>query len=252
MVAGSALAGSRTSRRPRSRVQVLVEGALCDLGSVILIAARASRQDPDGVYEQAVVEAIKSGAVVSEFARLGPPCGNTVDMLYRNASAHASIAVDDHGITATRREIRDGRLVSSKTVSLTDAEFGEELLALYELLLALQLALLPWMTGHSDPNMATAVATATASARQRDQILALIAGLAGMSNVTVATAEGHLTIRAAPPVTGAGDRSETKVLSVVPVAFGTTPRPATVTLDLTGLHPVTFTHDEFAVLHDPD
>jgi hypothetical protein len=230
----------------------LVEGALCDLGSVILIAARASRQDPDGVYEQAVVEGIKSGDVVSEFARLGPPCGNTVDMLYRNASAHASITIDDHGITATRREIRDGRLVSSKTVTLSDDEFSEELLALHELLLALQLALLPWMTGHSDPSMAAAVATTVTSVRQRDQTLALIAGLAGMSDVTVTTAERHLTIAATPPATRAGDRPETKLLSVVPAAFGTTPTPATVTLDLTGLSPVTFTHEEFAVLHDPD
>ncbi|MFJ7275512.1 hypothetical protein [Kitasatospora sp. NPDC098663] len=230
----------------------LVEGALCDLGAVILVASRASRQDRDGVYEEAVVEGIKSGDIVSELARLGPPCGNTVDMLYRNASAHASITVNDHGITATRREIRDGRLVSSKTATLSDEEFSEELLALHELLLALQLALLPWMTGHSDPGMATAVATATASARQRDQILALIAGLAGMSNVAVTTTEGHLTITAAPPAPGADDRPETKVLSVVPAAFGTTPTPATVTLDVTGLRPVTFTPEEFAVLRDPD
>lgn len=228
----------------------LVEGALCDLGGVILTAARASRRAPDGVYEEAVVEGFKSGDIVNEFVRLGPPSGETVDMLYRNASAHASVVVGDQGITATRREIRDGRVVSRKTVSLSGEEFGEELLALHELLLAVQLALLPWISGHSDSRMAAAVATTVPSARQRDQTLSLIAGVAGMSDVTVAVDGDQLTITATPPAATA-DRLETNVLSLVPASFGLVPAPGRVTLNLVGRHPVTFTLREFGDGLDP-
>ncbi|MFB7668431.1 hypothetical protein ACFC1R_31675 [Kitasatospora sp. NPDC056138] len=229
----------------------LVEGALCDLGGVLLIAARVSRRGADGVYEETVVEGVKAGDVVNEFVRLGPPCGNGIDMLYRNASAHASVVVTDTGITATQREIRDGRVVSRKTISLTDEEFAEELIALHELLLALQLALLPWMTGHSDACMAAAVAAATPSARQRDQSLALVAGLAGLSDITVAADGDHVTITASAP-TATADRFETSVLSVVPAAFGTVPAPTLVTLGLTGRRPVTFTRGELGEMDAND
>jgi hypothetical protein len=221
----------------------LVEGALRDLGSVVLIAARAVRQEPDGAYEGAVVEGVKAGEIANEFVRQGPPCTDGIRMLLRNASAHASVTISDTGVIATQREIRDGRATTT-SVTFTDEQFAEQLVALLELLLALQLALFPWATGHSDQNLAAAVAAAVPSRLQRDQTLDLLAGLAGLTDTAVTFQDGHMTISASER----GARSalaENKVLSLVPAAFGTLPTPARVTLSLHGRQPVTFTPDEF-------
>lgn len=78
-------------------------------------------------------------------------------MLFRNASAHASITVTDNRITATQREIRAGRVVSSRSEKLNDDEFIEGSVSLHEVLLALQPAILPRITGHTDRNLAAAM-----------------------------------------------------------------------------------------------
>lgn len=222
----------------------LVEGALCDLGGIILIAARAGRCEPDGAYEKATVDGIKSGEVVSELIRQGRPCTDGVNMLYRNASAHASVTLTDTGIIATQREIRDGRVLSSKTAELTDEQFNEQLVELLELLLALELALLPWATGHADPDLAGALAAAAPSELQRDQTIALLAGLAGLSDVSVTLKDGDMTVVANAPAT-LPDDSAFSVLSLVPAAFGTKPKPTRVTLSISGSQPVSFSPEEF-------
>lgn len=85
-------------------------------------------------------------------------------MLFRNASAHASITVTDNRITATQREIRAGRVVSSRSETPNDDEFIEGSVSLHEVLLAFQPAILPRMTGHTDRNLAAAMATTPPSA----------------------------------------------------------------------------------------
>lgn len=97
----------------------LIEGALRDLGGIISIAARAHRGDDNGTYEQAVIDGIKAGEVVDRLDRIGAPCGGAVDMLYRNASAHADIEVTSSGIIATERVIDSGRVISSTTSALS-------------------------------------------------------------------------------------------------------------------------------------
>jgi hypothetical protein len=73
-----------------------VEGPLRDLGGVSVIAARAIGGDENGTYERPVVEGIQAGDIVTELSRLGALFREAVEMLYRNASAHADIDVVDH------------------------------------------------------------------------------------------------------------------------------------------------------------
>jgi hypothetical protein len=226
----------------------LVEGALRDLGGVLLVAARASRGEVDGSYSQDVVDGVKAGEIVSELDRLGAPCGapcgGAVQMLYRNASAHADVEVTVKGIVATEREISGGRVIRQETIALSDAEFYEEIAALQEVLLALQLALLPWMWTQADNNLAVAVAAMRLSDTARNRTIALIGGIAGLSDIEVTVDQDRVGISASLHKDHS-DRRETKVLSIVPAAFGAVPTADSITLDVEGLRPVTFSRSEF-------
>jgi hypothetical protein len=238
----------------RSQTEVyrqLIEGALRDIGGVLLIAARASRSEKNAEYEEAIADGVMAGEIVSELERIGAPCGGAVKMLYRNASAHCDILVTETGITATGRVIEDGRLLGSTTEHLSDAEFSEEVVALHEVLLALQFAVLPWMWGHSDQGLAGALRAASLSARQRNHVLGLLAGMAGLRNLRVAVEGKHVTITAERHEDKA-DRRETRILSVVPGAFGAIPEAADVTLHLEGGDPVVFERAEFAYTADDE
>jgi hypothetical protein len=227
----------------------LVEGALRDLGGIILVAARAHRGNDNASYEQAVVDGIMAGEVVDELRRMGALSDDIVDMLYRNASAHAGIKVTDTGITATERVIKDGRVEKSTTLVLSDAEFNEEMVALQEMLLALQLALLPW--AYADSRLQAAMAVARPSTDQMTRVLELLGGTAGLSDVMVSVM-GDQPIVAARLLHSDHDRREKEILSLVPAAFGAMPDVNRVTLDIAGLKPVLFERIEFASLDYED
>jgi hypothetical protein len=156
----------------RSETEVyrnLVEGALRDLGGVVLIAARVVRREDNRTYQASVIDGVKAGEIVSELERIGAPCGGAVNMLYRNASAHADVEVTDTGIVVTERRIEQGREVSRDQLSLNDGEFAEDMVALQEVLLALELSILPWLWSTSDAGLAVATANAPVTKRQSDQ-----------------------------------------------------------------------------------
>lgn len=222
----------------------LVEGALRDLGGVIVVAGRASRGEDNAAYEQEVIDGIQAGDVVTEFQRMGAPIGGALDMLYRNASAHADIEVTDTGIAATERAIENGRVASRTTTTLSDAEFFEEVIALQEILLALQLALVPWLSTHPNAAISGALASGPSSRQSQVRILRLLAGIAGLREVRIAIENDHVTIHVGShPAPTEG--KPVLILSVVPAAFGAELGATEVTLDLTDLRPVTFATDEF-------
>lgn len=229
----------------------LIEGALRDLGGIILIAARAHRGDDNGTYEQAVIDGIKAGEVVDGLVRIGAPCGGAVDMLYRNASAHADIEVTSSGIIATERVIDSGRVISSTTTALSDAEFAEEMIALQEILLALQLTILPWMWSHTNARVSTAMASIHPSASQTSRTLALLGGMVGLRDVAVSIADDHITVTA-NRLQDDSDRREIGILSLVPAAFGAQVEANSVTLNIVDLRPVTFARIEFAPLESDE
>ncbi len=111
-----------------------VEGPLRDLGTIILIAARAARGEADhSTYREEVIEGVKAGEVVNELVHLGTPCSEAVAMIYRNAAAHASIEITDDGLKATSRRIADGRVYETKQGESTDAQVAEDVTALHQL-----------------------------------------------------------------------------------------------------------------------
>ncbi len=238
----------------RSQTEVyrqLVESTFRDFGGVLLVAARTSRGDEDGTYEIDIIDGIQAGEIVTELQRLGTPYGGSVDMIYRNASAHADIDITNTGISATERRISGGRVVSTNTVSLSDAEFAEELIALQEILLAFQLTVLPWAWGHGDSAVASAITSVPLSAVQIHRTLALVGGLAGLHDLAVSVDDDHAEIRAVRHPDDA-DRREMSILSLVPAAFAAMPGTSKVTLHIAELHPVTFGRTEFGVLEADD
>jgi hypothetical protein len=223
----------------------LVEGAMRDLGGAILIASRANHGEDNWTYEYAVVEGVQAGEVVSEFERIGGPCGQAIDMLYRNASAHADFTVTNTGIFARQRRIENGRLKPGDPPTvLSDAEFFEEYVALQEVLLALELAVLPWLWTHANPGLASALAALPVSETQRNRPIALIAGMAGLHQVVVAEDGDHATVTATAHASSDAQR-EVGYLTVIPAVFGAMPQVSSATLTITGRQPVAFERSEF-------
>jgi hypothetical protein len=177
-------------------------------------------------------------------------------MTFRNASAHAGIKVTETGVIATAIRSEDGRVVSRKEIPLTDVEFFEELVELQELLLALQLATLPWLWSNPDPRIEMALAEEHPTIRQCNQVLSLLGGLAGLHNVTLDTASGDVTITTEQRAEVVSNPNEISILSLVPATFVLSPEIKRVTLDIIGKKPATFERAEFIdvqgnALHSP-
>lgn len=224
----------------------LVEGALRDLGGIVLTASRASRGEPDGQYTPEVVDGIQSGEVVEEFIRLGAPCANNIDMLYRNASAHASLTITDNGITFEQRRIENRRTVNLRTETLTDDQFVEQYLLLHEMLLALQLTLYPWLASHPDAGVQAAFAATPSSPHVVESTLSLLGGLAGLVSVEVSIDDDRILITGTPRG-HMTDQAMINALSLVPAAFSAEPARSTVVLALDGLRRVEFKRTEFVL-----
>ncbi len=225
----------------------LVEGPLRDLGAPILCAVRAYRHEANDSYERVVVDAIKAGEVVTELGRHGELFEDAVDMLYRNASAHADVEVVDDGIVVAERRFEGGRVANERTEHLTDDEFLEALASLEELLLAMQMAVLPWLWLTDDPTLARAVDSYKAIPDEEAAGVALVAGTAGLRNLGVADHGGHVTITGAA-VSAAAAADTSGLLAVVPAALGAHPHATQVTLRLEGLRPVTFDRGEIEAI----
>ncbi|KAA2250706.1 hypothetical protein F0L68_38780 [Solihabitans fulvus] len=221
----------------------LIEGALRDLGGAVVVAARGAARN--ATYQQDVVDGMKAGKVVDELRCLGVMREIDVDMVYRNASAHADIEVTDTGIVATERVIENDRVKSSSTMSASDEEFYEDLVALQELLMAMQLAVLPWLWLHTNTTIAAAVASAPADDQQRAHILALLAGMSGLRDVVVSVDEDLVTVSATPNHAVSLAETARSALSIAPGALGAVPSAGRVRLNIDGLVPVTFTRTEF-------
>jgi hypothetical protein len=226
----------------------LVERAFLDLGSIILVAARAERGDSDnGSYEKAVVDGIKAGEIASELDAMGGSCANAVDMLYRNANAHASIEITATGIIATERVIKNHREEAFTTVELSDAEFAEEIVSLHETLVAFQLTIITWAWGRSE--LSTLMMTLRPDQSEIAQGLGLLGGVAGLRDVKCSIEDDHFTIAAS--LREGGSQNESGILSLVPAAFGFSPDVNRVTLGITGWRPVAYDRAEFDAL-EPD
>ncbi len=104
----------------------LVEGPLRDLGSVAVIAARVERGEPNARYIPEAARGVQAGETVQELERMGPLWDDAVQMLLRNASAHAGVRVLDAGVKMTQRRTENGIVVDEQTVEMSDAEFAEE------------------------------------------------------------------------------------------------------------------------------
>jgi hypothetical protein len=225
----------------------MVEGALIDFGAPIIIAGRVSDGDNNASYEEDVVDGIKAGEAVEALERLAPLSRGAIEMTFRNASAHAGISVTETGVVAVSYRTENGRVIprSRKEIPLTDAAFFEELVELQELLFALQLAVLPWLWSHPDPQIVKAMAGQKPTIRLCNQTLSLLGGLAGLNNIKLDAATGNVTITAEQLIQTIHNPNEINTLSLIPATFALSPEIKRVTLDIRDRRPATFERTEF-------
>jgi hypothetical protein len=99
-----------------------------------------------------------------------------VDLLFRNAPAHARFAITDSGIEVTQERSEAGRVVASRTEVVSDREFSEVVVALAELLVAVQLSVLPWRWSHPAPEPAAAEQRVVPTANERRRVILAMQG----------------------------------------------------------------------------
>ena len=225
----------------------LVEGPLRDLGSVIIIAARAAREDPNGRYTPEFARGVQAGDTVRELERLGPLWHDAVQMLLRNAGAHAGVRVLDAGVAMTQRRIESGIMVDEETVEMSDAEFAEEFARLSETSLTLQLGIVPWFFTHQSEHVVRARQAASLTQREREGLVRLLAGLQGLLQVAVERDGNALIVRA--EAADGTDASSPHIAYLVPMIFHSWADVDSVTLNIRPRDPITY---ERAELPDVD
>ncbi len=219
----------------------LIEGPMRDFGGVLVIAARARNGAPNASYMPAVARGVVAGDVMQEFEHLEQRRDKQVEMHLRNAAAHAGATVLEHGVRMTQRAIVEG-ISSEQTVSLTDGEFMEEFASVQEFVLALELAIVPWLLTNRAPVVATAVASVHPTQREREGLVRLLAGLRGVLEVTFEGRRGALLVRGT--LASGSDTDPPQIPSLLPAIFNLWPNTDAVTLDIRPRGPVTFLRAE--------
>src|SRR6266567_52266 len=221
----------------------LVEGPLRDLGSVAVIAARVERGEPNARYIPEAARGVQAGETVQELERMGPLWDDAVQMLLRNASAHAGVRVLDAGVKMTQRRTESGVVVDEQTVEMSDAEFAEEFARLNEASLALQLSIIPWFFTHQSEHVVRARQAASPTQREFEGLVRLLAGLQGLLHVSVQRVGNTMIVRAE---TADGiDASSPHILYLVPPIFQSWVDIDSITLNIGLRNPVTYGRAEF-------
>ncbi len=219
----------------------LIEGPMRDLGSVLVIAARAGSGARNASYVPAAARGDVAGEVMQEIEHLEGRRDGQLEMHLRNGGAHAGSAVLDHGVQMTQRTIVDG-VASEQTVLLADAEFMEEFAIVQEHVLALELAIAPRLLTHRAPVVATALAAASPTDRDREGLVRLQAGLRGMIEDTFERQARALVVRGT--LASGSETEPPQIPSLLPAIFNLWPDVDTATLDIDPRGPVTFSRLE--------
>lgn len=219
----------------------LVEGPLRELGSVVVIATRAARGEPNGRYIPRIARGVKAGETVQLLEGMGPWWSDAILMLVRNAEAHAGIRILETGIELTQRSIKNGE-AEEKTEELSDARFAEEFARLSEACLALQIAIVPWLFAHQSEKVVQARLAAPSTQQECEGIVRLLAGLQGLQQVVVERAGNILIVQAEAAANT--DASSPLILSLVPAIFHSWADVEFVTLKVGLRKPVTYERAE--------
>ena len=220
----------------------MLEGPLRELGAVLVIAARALRGAANGVYSGGVARGVQAGENNTELAALGESWHDAAQMHIRNAGAHGGVNVLDDGVKLTQERTEDGVAVPVKEETISDREFAAEFAALQETALSLQLAVLPWLFTHDDPELARARDAFRPADRELEAVIRALAGINGLLDVTITRTPPQIII-AARPAPGTGVRS-VSIPALAPAALHNWPECSRITLAIETREAVTYTREQ--------
>lgn len=158
-----------------------VEGPLRRLGGVAAVASKARRGE---VFDQDTCDRYQPAETIQALKHAVPELLAGMDSLVRHAEAHYDYEYDDEGVTVRHLPPRGGR---GRIVDhFTDEDLFEQLLNLNEALVAVELALLPYLW--SFPNtVAHEVLERRSNTREAAfEILRALGGLKGWTDVAFA------------------------------------------------------------------
>ena len=170
----------------------LLEGPLRHFGSAIRVAARVAA-GKQVVYDVVSIEDISPAKVLNYFLQKEPDLVEGALTLLRNAEAHYGFEISDDGIT-----FRDVATVSGvrreRTDFLTDDDFFEELAVLTESLVAMEVALMPFIWTHTSSGIRQTWQALEAEPNNMVAGIRAVAGLRGFVRLTISLTGSEIAI----------------------------------------------------------
>jgi hypothetical protein len=175
--------------------QKLVEGPLLHLGGPLYLASLVPG-DPALIYDTATWDPVQVGGIVNHFLQHQPLLVDGAEMLLRNADAHYGFDFLDEGIEFRDRTIHGDQVTRQRSLYLLDEDFLEQLVTLDETLVALELALLPYLWQHSSPVVSGELERLSRTFESRLEQVRFLAGLHGFVDLEIEQKGQALDIRA--------------------------------------------------------
>ncbi len=221
----------------------LLEGPLRSLGAVVAVAM-------DYLVDQTCLEAATGDAYparrVMKALNRDSNVLDGVDVLMRNAEAHYDFTITEAGVDV--RHLPPGKAAVPLVDSLTDEDFFEQLLNLDEALVAIELAVIPFLWSIDHAGVQQELEIRSGSWESRCELLRALAGLKGWTDLTLVKEGVVLAIGG----TYRGPESADPVVELLPViAAALVEEPAIDRVVVAAAqHEVEVERSDFPVPHD--
>lgn len=166
-----------------------VEGPLRRLGGVAAIASKASGGE---VFDHNSSDRYKPSTTIQALNHAAPELLQGMDSLLRHAEAHYDYEYDDEGVAISHLPPRgsSGRIVDH----FTDEDLFEQLLNLNEALVAVELALLPYLWSFPDDSVQEVLEQKASTRESAFELLRALGGLKGWTDVAFDVSGGVLSV----------------------------------------------------------
>jgi Zn finger protein HypA/HybF involved in hydrogenase expression len=198
--------------------QKLIEGPMGGFGTVLAIAGRVP-SEPQLTLCGATADPMTAGEAITTLASFITDGAPSLSMLVRNADGHYGFTIGVDDIEVRDQKVKDGGVIRRRSERLSDGDFVEMIIDLNELIVALELALLPYLWGHPSPAIQAALSSLPADEEAKVMCVRLLGGLAGLMDLTITHEDGILSF--AGRYAGPADKNPfLEVLGVVAGAVG--------------------------------
>lgn len=186
------------------------EGPFRRLGGTVALAARVL-SEADVRFDAAAAGSLKPANVAKGLSEAAPTVVEGILQPLRHAEAHYDFDLDDEGVTVRFHATRQA---PASEEWLSDEDFFEELINLNEALVALELAVIPWLVSSDHPAIQADLERRGRERRPVRETLRAVAGIKGWTDLRLDVDGETLVIHGVYR----GPEGEDRSLGLLPVA----------------------------------